>query len=168
MLFETHLRVRNAGLDDLISELSVMETKNLIERVKSLRHDILPALDTFLVKMTPSAAQKTALLAARIFPIKPENSNDLFAVKTTFCRAVDRFWIADMKWLKARFEGVLPLLDVTEDEKSSVDNIFQKLSMDQKRLSKSVQTEQIRHGGSQVLDSALTARLRRQSPYLIG
>ncbi|KIW94340.1 uncharacterized protein Z519_05656 [Cladophialophora bantiana CBS 173.52] len=50
-----------------------------------------------------------------------------------------------------------------------MDNIFDKLSMDSKRLSRSVEKEETQpKQGVQELDPDLTDRLRGQSPYIIG
>lgn len=160
--------MRDAGLDDLILELGGIDSRDEVDRADVLRQEMLPALDSFLNKSSLSESQRRSLLSARIFPVTQTELNTP-ALVTRFCRGDDKFWIADMNYLKLKFEGVLPLLDITGGLfKSSIDNVFQKLSTDHKKLSNTVQREQIHQGNSQMLDHALTGRLQRQSQYIIA
>jgi hypothetical protein len=165
------LKVRDAGLDDLISELEAMESTTGLERTRLLRQKMLPALDSFLGKATLSTTQRQRLLPLHIFPVTQGESND-HTPATELLRAEDTFWIADLNFLRSRFEGFLPLLDVTgELFKSSMHNVFGKLSMISKRLSQSVKREETQPNQgdiSEVADRELSNRLRRQSRYIIG
>lgn len=171
MFFQTLLKVRDAGLDDLILELEGMESSRELDRTRLLRQNLLPALDSFLGKASLSMAQRLRLLPLHIFPIIRGESNDP-AQAAQLLRAEDTFWIADLSFLRSKFEGFLPLLDVTGKLfKSPMHNVFGKLSMDSKRLSQSVrkEEEQPNQGDiSEVPDHALISRLRRQSRYIIG
>lgn len=170
-LFQALLKVRDAGLDDLISELEGMESTPELDRTRLLRQNMLPALDSLLGKASPSTTQRRQLLLLHIFPVTQPESNDPIQA-AQLLRAKDTFWIADLNFLKSKFEGFLPLLDVTGKLfKSSIDNVFGKLSMDSKRLSLSVRKEQdkLKEGDkSEVPDHALCNRLRRQGRYIIG
>jgi hypothetical protein len=170
-LFQTTLKVRDAGLDDLISELEDMESTRGPDRTRLLRQKMLPALDSFLGKASLSTTQKQRLLPLHIFPVTQGESNDP-ADKVQLLRAEDTFWIADLNFLRSKFEGFLPLLDVTGKHfKSPMHNVFGKLSMNSKRLSQSVKKEvnQPKHGDiSELPYRALSNRLRKQSRYIIG
>ncbi|KIW35069.1 uncharacterized protein PV07_01789 [Cladophialophora immunda] len=170
-LFQALLKVRDAGLDDLISELEDMESTRELDRTRLLRQNMLPALDSFLGKASLSMTQRRRLLPLHIFPVTQVGSNDPTQA-AQLLRAEDTFWIADLNFLKSKFEGFLPLLDITEKLfKSSIHNVFKNLSMDSKRLSLSVRKEenQPNQGDiSEVADPALSNRLRRQSRYIIG
>ena len=149
-----------------------------LEHARLLCQKMLPALDYFLGKISLSLHQRQRLLKLPIFPVtQGESHDDAYASTTSFRRAQDTFWIADLNWLKSKFEGLLPLLDLTGSLfKSSMDNIFDKLSMDSKRLSKSVKKEEQQPNqqvasevpGDLPEDLVLTNRLRRQSRYIIG
>lgn len=171
VLFQTLLKVRDAGLDDLIPELEGMESTPELDRTKLLRQSMLPALDSFLGKATLSMTQKLRLLPLHIFPVTQDGSDDLTQA-AQLLRAEDAFWIADLNYVRSKFEGFLPLLDITGKLfKSSMDNVFGKLSMDSKRLSQCVKKEENQpnqDATSPVPDHALTNRLRRQSRYIIG
>ena len=170
-LFQSFLKVRDAGLEDLISELEAMESTRELDRTKLLRQNMLPALDSFLGKASLPITQRQRLLRLHIFPVtQGESDNPTQAAQ--LLRAEDTFWIADLKSLRSKFERILPLLDVTGKLfKSSLHNVFGKLSMDSKRLSKSVKREENQPSQddiSEVADPALSNRLRRQSRYIIG
>lgn len=171
ILFQTLLKVRDAGLDDLISELEGMDSTRELDRTRLLRQKMLPALDSFLGKASPSMTQRLRLLPLHIFPVTQGESNDPTQA-AQLLRAEDTFWIADLNFLRSKFEGFLPLLDVTGNLfKSSMQNVFGKLSMDSKRLSQSVRKEENQPNQadiSGVADPALSNRLRRQSRYIIG
>ena len=170
-LFQKLLEVRDAGLDDLISELDIMESMVEVEHTNLLCQKMLPALDSFLSKTRLTTSQRQRLLGFHIFPVTQSEFND-HTPTTRFLRAQDAFWIADLNWLKLKFDGILPLLDMTGDLfKTPINNVFDKLSMDSKRLSKSVEKDENQPNQqqpSEVPDQALTNRLRRQSRYIIG
>ena len=141
-LFQTLLKVRDAGLDDLLSELEGMESTPELDRTRLLQQNVLPALDSFLAKASLSVIQRRRLLPLHIFPVTQGESSDPTQA-AQLLRAEDKFWIADLNFLKSKFEGFLPLLDVTGNLfKSSMRNVFGKLSMDSKRLSQSVWKEE--------------------------
>jgi hypothetical protein len=171
VLFQTLLKVRDAGLDDLISELEGMDSIRELDRTRLLRQNMLPALDSFLGKASLSNTQRLRLLPLHIFPVTQGESDDPIPA-AQLLRAEDTFWIADLNFLRSKFEGFLPLLDLTGKLfKSSMQNVFDKLSMDSKRLSQSVWKEvnQPNQGDiSEVPDPVLSNRLRRQSRYIIG
>lgn len=170
-LFQNLLKVRDAGLDDLILELEDMESSRELDQIRLLRQNMLPALDTFLSKASLSATQRSKLLGLHIFPTTHGDPDDP-AQPIKLLRAEDTFWIADLNFLRSKFQGFVPLLDVTGKLfKSSMRNIFAKLSMDSKLLSRCVQKEENQPDQDdtrEVADSALTNRLRRQSRYIIG
>lgn len=170
-LFQNLLKVRDAGLDDLISELEAMESARELDQIRLLRQKMLPALESFLSKASLSAIQRSKLLGLHIFPTTHGDPDDL-AQPVKLLRAQDTFWIADLNFLRAKFEGVVPLLDVTGKLfKSSMRNVFGKLSMDSKLLSLCVQKEENQPDQDdtrELADPALTNRLRRQSRYIIG
>ncbi|KIW17396.1 hypothetical protein PV08_04590 [Exophiala spinifera] len=165
-LFQIILRVRDAGLDDLVSELEGIESTRKLDRTTILRQKMLPALDSFLGKASLSTTQRLRLLPLHIFPVPQGES------PAQLLRAEDTFWIADLNVLRSKFEGLLPLLDVTGNlSEPSLQNVFGKLSMDSKRLSQSARKEEIQLNQgdvSEVADPALTIRLRRQSRYIIS
>ena len=99
IFFQTLLRVRDAGLNDLITELEDMESTREFDQSQLFRQNMLPALDSFLGKASLSTTQRQRLLPLHIFPVTQGGSNDPTQA-AQLLRAGDTFWIADLNFLK--------------------------------------------------------------------
>jgi hypothetical protein len=166
-LFRKVLRVKNAGLHELILELEHVSLGQQKRRANAFA-SLLPALDQFLGDMKPSAAQKKRLRAIQMFWVSPYDTDGQTA-KARLASARQRFWIADVSWLEVRFEGFVPLFSLSRFQSASnLNNVFRDLGMDHKKLSSCVERELLFRDDAPVFEREFTARLQKQVPYILG
>ena len=168
------LNIQNADISDVIEALrgnseagpsiSVNEDRYLI-----LQQQLI-ALDGFLKKVEPSWTQKSTLKELRILPcLKPNTvgtQQELFLTATT-----DRdFWIADISFLKSKFENVAPLINCTGGKESLpvLQNLFDVLGLLNRRLTACVKSEEVLWQSHPVKDSELTNWFHDKVPFLRG
>ena len=166
--------MRTADLDDLIKEIELYseyhpENCHYHEDLNQLI-GLLRSLDDFLSRGKPYARYIQKLKELRMLPISkvPAYSEETIFHLVSACEGV--FWIADIPWLREKFQGKIPMLNCSGEEPyfPKMTNMIEILGLKPRALTECAKTKQIWEHLDDTGGKELSEKLKKKAAYIKG
>lgn len=160
-LFKEKLKIRDADVDTLVSELTTVTMSTALRRIIDLLFEIEEAIKNNHFQTLTSIGD---LLQCQVFPLDEGSDSTRGFDDLSRATADSEWYVADLPHLRSSFRGVVSLLAVTVDDLKRIPFLCDVLGLKDRYISKIAKGTPIVHG--EEIDSRLTDDFRSKYKFL--